>query len=123
MKYPIRFDTIGTAVMTPLGLGRRHCHVEVLDESIEVRLGWGFIASIPRSSIRTASPLPRTFLSRGAHGWKGRWLVNGAGDGLVTLTIDPPARARVTGVPVQLRELIVSMESPDDLVSALSTVD
>lgn len=123
MKFPIRFDTLGTVVMTPLGLGRRRSHVEVLDDSVEVRLGWGFTASIPRSSIRAASLLPRTFLSRGAHGWKGRWLVNGAGDGLVTLTIDPPARARVTGVPVRLHELIVSMESPDDLVTALSPVD
>jgi hypothetical protein len=123
MKFPIRFDTLGVAVMTPIGLGRRHCHVEVSDDSVEVRLGWGFTATIPRSSIRSATLLPRTFLSRGAHGWKGRWLVNGAGDGLVTLTIDPPAKARVTGVPVHLRELILSMESPEGLVTALSPVD
>lgn len=123
MKFPIRFDTLGTVIMTPLGLGRRRSHVEVLDDTVEVRLGWGFTASIPRSSIRTASRLPRTFISRGAHGWRGRWLVNGAGNGLVTLTIDPPARARVTGVKVQLRELILSMETPEGLVSALSTVD
>ncbi len=57
--------------------------------------------------------------SRGAHGWRGRWLVNGAGDGLVVIDISPPARARVTGVPVRLRELTVSVEDPDALAAEL----
>lgn len=33
----------------------------------------------------------------GVHGWRGRWLVNGAVSGIATLEIDPPARASVLG--------------------------
>ena len=57
----------------------------------------------------------------GVHGWRGRWLVNGAANGLVAVEIDPPACARVLGVPVRLRYVRVSVQDPDALVAALGT--
>ena len=55
----------------------------------------------------------------GVHGWRGRWLVNGAATGLVAITVDPAVRAWAVGVPVKLRELTLSLEDPDALVGAL----
>lgn len=93
--------------------------MEVGDDVLVVRLGWAFHAVVPRSSIIAARPDRRRVVSRGAHGWSGRWLVNGAGTGLVAITIEPAGRARVLGVPVSLRELVVSADDPEGLVAAL----
>jgi hypothetical protein len=37
----------------------------------------------------------------------------------VAIAIDPPAPAHVLGVPIRLRELLVSVDDPDALVGAL----
>jgi hypothetical protein len=97
--------------------------VDVTDTDVVVHMGWWFAATFPRSSITGVVRRPGSVISRGVHGWSGRWLVNGAGAGLVVVTIDPPASARVTGVPVRLRELTVSAQDPDQLVAALSSGD
>jgi hypothetical protein len=44
----------------------------------------------------------------------GQWVV----DGLVELTIDPAAQAKVMGVPVTLKALRVSVTDPDALIAA-----
>ena len=93
--------------------GSAHPRVELTASTLSVRMGAGFRADVPRSSIRSAAPETLRVGSRGAHGWRGRWLVNTSGMGLVRLTIDPPARGKVLGVPVRLRELILSLEDPD----------
>lgn len=103
------------------GMPPRSAWVEVDDERLQVRMGWGFSADIPRSSIAAARPLEgRRPLSIGVHGWRGRWLVNGSRSGLVVIDIEPAERARVCGVPVSLTELTVSVGDPDGLVAALS---
>lgn len=55
----------------------------------------------------------------GAHGWRGRWLVNGSSKGIVVLEIDPVARGRVLGFPVRVRDLALSLEDPEGLCEAL----
>jgi hypothetical protein len=62
----------------------------------------------------------RVPLTRGVHGWAGRWLVNGAGDGIVVLNLDPLQRGYVMGFPVKLRELRVSVDDPSALATALT---
>ncbi|MFZ4717877.1 MAG: hypothetical protein ACOYMR_00540 [Ilumatobacteraceae bacterium] len=89
MEFAMKYDGIGTAVMTPLGAGRSRSRVTVLEDRIEVRQGWAFTADVPRSSITGVRRDERSTISRGAHGWRGRWLVNGAGDGLVVIDIAP----------------------------------
>ena len=120
MEIPISFNRFSRVLMTPLGMGRRHSRVTLTPDHMEARLGWAFRATVPRPSITGAVAQERRVLSLGAHGWRGRWLVNGANSGLVTLTIQPPARARVLGVPIRLRELTVSVAVPSDLVGALA---
>jgi hypothetical protein len=58
--------------------------------------------------------------SWGVHGWRGRWLVNGSPKGIVELTIDPPVRAHVAGLPITLRTLSVSVTDPDALIAAVA---
>ena len=120
MEIPISFNRFSRVLMTPLGFGPRHSRLTLGPDDVAVRLGWAFRATVPRASITEAVERTERVLSLGAHGWRGRWLVNGANSGLVTITIDPPARARVLGVPVRLRELTVSVAVPSDLVGALA---
>jgi hypothetical protein len=54
------------------------------------------------------------------HGFSGRWLVNGSGEGILTIDLDPAQRAYVMGFPVRLRQLMVSVADPAALASALS---
>ena len=121
-RFALRYSPFNKAVLTAFGMGPRHSLVEVEDEDVSVRMGWAFAASIPRTSIVRAGPGPGVRLTAGVHGWRGRWLVNGAGDRIVAIQIEPPARAFVCGVPVSLRELRVSMTEPGELVEALGAV-
>lgn len=119
MRTSISYGAI-TPLLIATGMPQSRAWVEVDAATVQVRMGWGFAADIPRSSVTDARLFEgRTPLSIGVHGWRGRWLVNGSRTGLVVIDIDPPIRARVCGVPVSLRELIVSVEDPEALVAAL----
>jgi hypothetical protein len=100
-------------------LGARAAAVDVGADEVTVTYGPWFRARFPRSAFVDVAPDTRRTVSRGVHGWRGRWLVNGAGTGLVRITLDPPQRARTTGVSIRLRELTVNVEDPAALVAAL----
>jgi hypothetical protein len=119
VEFPFAFDTFGQ-ILRVIGLGARFSRITVDDDHVTVLLGWGFRATIPRSSISSVEAMSDTRISRGAHGWRGHWLVNGAGSPLVALRLDPPVRARVLGFPITLRRLDLSPERPDELVALLS---
>ena len=93
--------------------------VEVTRSSLVVALGWSFRATVPRASIAAVAAVPWRRLSIGAHGWRGRWLVNTAPGPLVRVTIEPPAPARVLGVPIRLRELTLSIDDVDAFLTEL----
>ncbi|WP_395659402.1 hypothetical protein [Nocardioides sp.] len=84
--------------------------VEVTDDALVVDLGWSFSVTVPRTSVVAVTDEPGRKVSIGAHGWRGRWLVNTTGGSLVTVTVDPPARGRCLGLPVTVRELMLSIE-------------
>lgn len=93
--------------------------IEFDEHTISVRMPYAFSMRAPRSSLISAEEVTGRVLSRGVHGWRGRWLVNGAGDRLVLLRFDPPTRGRVLGFPVRVRELTVSVEDPTRVVALL----
>ena len=95
-------------------------YVEVDRGEIRVRMSWGFAAQFPKSTVKSLSRLARKPISRGVHGFAGRWLVNGSGNGIVIIDLDPPQRGYVMGFPVRIRQLMVSMEKPEQLMTALS---
>jgi len=106
-----------------LGLGRRVSGLAVGPNDVAVQMGWGFGGRAPRASVTSARRLEETVISRGVHGWRSDWLVNGAGDGLVEVIFAPPMKARVTGVPVHVRRLRISVDDPDGVVAALRPGD
>ena len=93
-------------------------------------MGWAFQATIPREAVASARPLNsmselrgpfRLSVLRGVNYWRGTALVNGAGTGLVEITLDRPklgAPGSVSGS--RMRRLIVSAEDQSGLVAALN---
>lgn len=117
-RFPILFTGLSRG-MTVFGLRRNNSYADVGHDTVSVRMGWAFRATIDRSSIVSVAEDHNRVLGWGVHGWRGRWLVNGSSTNLVRIEIDPPARARVTGVPVRLRTLRVSVEEPAALIDEL----
>jgi hypothetical protein len=117
--FGFRYGVFGPFLRV-MGMGPRFSSVELADDVLRVRMGWAFSAEIPVSSITGVGPHKGLVGGIGVHGWRGRWLVNGAAKGIVTVNIDPRARGRVLGVPVKLRTLWVSVESPEEMMRALA---
>jgi hypothetical protein len=117
--FAIRYDRWCGWILVAAGLGRRWSRVTVEEDRVVVVMSYGFRSAIDRSAIRSISVLKGRVMGWGAHGWRGRWLVNGSSQGIVVLAIDPPARARVLGVPVRVRELAVSLEDPVGFAATL----
>lgn len=122
IRFPISFSPANRVLLTGLLLPPTSAYVELGDETVTVRLGWAFSACIPRQLVGRAGPgkPPAIRFTAGAHGWRGRWLVNGAADGIVTLELSEPTRAFVSGFPIRLKELSVSLEDPDAFLAAVA---
>jgi hypothetical protein len=122
-RHPIRVSRRLAWLFVPLALGRRNCRVDVVHrptgDVLHARMGWAFRAQVPRPHVTAARRWTGRVWAWGVHGWRGRWLVNGSSHGIVVLSIDPPVRARVCGVPIRLRELAVSLEDPDRFLAAI----
>ena len=88
-------------------------------DQIVVWMSYTFRSAFDRSAIQSVRPWSGRVWSWGVHGWRHRWLVNGSSRGILVLTIDPPANARVLGVPVRVRELGVSLDDPAGFAAAL----
>ena len=117
-RFPIQFGRFNAGLMGLLGMGPHNSYVEVGDDELRVRIGWSFQASVPRSSITKVGRRGYVWWAYGVHGGAGRWIVNGSGHNMVTVRIDPPARGRVLGVRVKLKELWLSLEDPDGFLAA-----
>jgi hypothetical protein len=77
-RFPILFEPWYRVLSTALFLSPSSSYVEVGDDQVHVRLAWGFRASFPRAAVKGTSLVDDHPLSRGVHGWAGKWLVNGS---------------------------------------------
>ena len=91
--------------------------VEVTRTALLVSMGWSFRVAVPRAAITAVDSVPWRRVSVGAHGWRGRWLVNTASRPLVRVRVEPSTPGRVLGVPVRIRELTLSI---DDVAAFLT---
>jgi hypothetical protein len=124
VDFAMRYTPFVRVLLTLILAGPRQTQVHLDDRELRVRMGlggWCYTTRVPRSSIRSVEVRtePLRGWGWGAHGWRGRWLVNGSMRGLVDITVDPPARARCLGWPIRLRLLIVSLEEPASFVEAV----
>ena len=118
--FSLRYGGISRWLLTLLAVGPGRSGAAVGDSDVAVTMGWGFGGRAPLRSISSATPIEETMaVTRGVHGWRGDWLVNGAGDGLVEVRFEPPMRAHVVGVPVRVRRLRVSVDDPEGFALAL----
>ncbi len=97
--FSLRYGTFSGYLLKLVASGPERSGIAVNDADVAIEMGRSFGGRAPRGSVTSARPLAETVLSRGVHGWRGDWLVNGAGDGLVEVLFDPPMRARVLAVP------------------------
>jgi hypothetical protein len=119
--FTLSFNRLMKVLMTPMLAGPRRCTVDLDGTRLKVRMGlggWAFAAKVPRASIAGVARARGPVLGWGAHGWRGRWLINGSSRGLVRLTIDPPARGRCLFVPLKVKELTLSLDQPDEFIAA-----
>lgn len=115
--YAFRYDRWCGWLLGLLGHGRRLSRITVDAGTVDVRMGLAFHASLPFGTVVEVAPYDGRVWGWGVHGWRGRWLVNGSSHGLVTLTLEPSVPARVLGIPVRLRQLIVSLEDPEGFLA------
>ena len=120
-QFPISFDRWYRVLSSVLGLPPSRSYVNLNEKQVQVRMGWAFRSCFPRSAVVSVSGLDIKPLSRGVHGFAGRWLVNGSGQGIVRIRLSPRQRAYVMGVPVRLQELLVSVAEPSALAAALGS--
>lgn len=120
VRFPITFNPWYRLLSSVLGLPPSSAYVQVTGEQVEVRMGWAFRSRFRRSVVSSASALDIRPICRGVHGFGGSWLVNGAGRGILRIELSPAQRASVMGVPVRLRELLVSVSEVSVLAAALT---
>ena len=118
-RFPIQFDPWYGILSSVLFLPPSSSYVEVNSEEVRVRMGWAFRSRFSRAAVTSATEMHRRPLSRGVHGFAGRWLVNGSGQGILTIDLTPTQRGYVMGFPVRLRQLMVSVAEPSALAAAL----
>jgi hypothetical protein len=118
--FALRYSWAIRWLLSPIGLGPVHSGADVYHGFVRVRMGWAFHSDIPRASITAARIYPGVIRwTAGAHtNLKGRWLVNGAGSGIVELTIDPPSEGWTSGFPIHVRSLLIGLEDPDGFLEA-----
>ena len=118
--FPFRFSAPMRALATPFG--GRHATATVTDDALAVRYGVMFRIDVPLTAVRSTTRTESTWWwGIGAHGWKGTWVANGSRRDLVRLTLDPEQRGRTLGIPVRVRELVLSVQDPDAFIAAVGT--
>jgi hypothetical protein len=120
-RFPILFDKWYGILSSALFLSPSLSYVEIDNKQVRVRMSWAFHSDFPRTVIASVSLMETNgiILSRGVHGFAGRWLVNGSGQGIVTIELMPKQSGHVIGFPIRLRQLLVSVEEPMELIEAL----
>ncbi len=126
--FRISVDPPSRIIMTTFGAGRKAPRVTISASTVDVRMGWAFHATIPREVVTSARPLNRDELRgafriivlRGVNYWPRTALVNGAGTGLVEITLDRQKWVWLGPLRAPIRLLIVSAEDQSGLVAALN---
>lgn len=118
-RFQIRFDDWYRVLSKIFLLPPSSACVEVKDDQVSVQMGWAFRCTFPKTAVVSATERQIRTLSRGVHGFAGRWLVNGSSQGILAIDLTPIQRGYVMGFPVRIRQLLVSVEDPSALATTL----
>jgi hypothetical protein len=118
--FTLRYGRYSRYLLKLVASGPERSGIAVDAREVAITMGRCFDGRAPRTAVTSAQALPGTVVSRGAHGWRGDWLVNGAGDRLVEIRFEPPMQGHVLMVPVRVRRLRISVDEPQALVAALA---
>jgi hypothetical protein len=118
-RFYISFDRSYGILSSLLLLRPADSYLEIDDQEVRVKMGWAFRSRFPKSAVTQTAETNRHPLSRGVHGFAGRWLVNGSGQGIISISLSPTQRGYVMGVPVRLKQLKISVAEPSGMVEAL----
>ena len=106
-------------ILTVSAMAPERVRIVLSDTELVVRAGPWFRTTIPRSSMRSAARRRDAWWAIGVHtDFRGSWLINGSPRGIVMVELDPPARARMAGIPVKVKRLGLSLDDPDAFLSA-----
>ena len=122
-RFPIRFDEWYGVLSRVLFLSPIDSYVEVDSQQVRIQMSWAFRACFPRAAVVSAVNTTERPLSRGVHGFAGRWLVNGSGQRILTIDLIPSQRGYVMGFPVRIQQLLVSVTEPEALTVILRKPD
>jgi hypothetical protein len=117
---PIKYAGPWAGLLAVVGAPAKWSDIRVDATGVRVRMSVMFRTRFDRAAVAAVVP-HRAVVSIGAHGWKGRWLVNGAHKPIATIILRQPVPARVLGFRVQLRELMVSVDDVAGLERLLVT--
>jgi hypothetical protein len=117
VQTELRFDRWYLPLSVPLGLGPKTSQLRVEGGNLHVKMGWAFEADIPLTSIKNAEPSNARVFEAGVHYLRGRFLVNGSRKGLVELTIEPAAQAKLWWKSVSVSTLVISVTDPDEFIA------
>ena len=119
-RVPIKYSSTWTWLLSLCALPPRSAFIEVDGDTIRVRMGLAFRTQFTRGDISTVEPRGPV-VSVGVHGWRGRWLVNGANRPIARILLALPTHAFVLGFHVRLSELLVSVDDVAALRALLLT--
>jgi hypothetical protein len=119
MRIPIRYGSPWRWLLTFLLIPARFSYIKIDRDEVKIRMGWAFRTKFPRRDVTDVAN-HRPVVSVGAHGWKGRWIVNGAHRPIAMIRLAQPVRGRVVGYPVIVREIWVSVDDRDVLRGLLT---
>jgi hypothetical protein len=118
-RFPIHFDRWYAIFSSIVFVPPSRSFIEVHEKEVRVQMSWAFRSRFPKTAVTFTTKADKKPMSRGVHGFAGRWLVNGSGEGILVLHLSPAQRGYVMGFPVRLRELMISVADPDALAAAL----
>jgi hypothetical protein len=118
MRIPIRYGTPWRWLLPAFLLPARLAYISINGDTVKVRMAWAFRAKFSRADVMEVVDF-RPVVSIGVHGFRGRWLVNGAHRPIAVIRLSQPVRGLVVGFPLNVREILVSVDDRDALRAAL----
>jgi hypothetical protein len=118
MRISIRYGTPWRWLLPIFGLPARLAYISIGD-TVKIRMSWAFRVKFSKADVMEVVNF-RPVMSIGVHGFRGRWLVNGAHRPIAVIRLQQPARGLVVGFPLKVREILVSVDDRDALQAALT---